>query len=240
MGYLNNQIITVDAILTKKGRELLAKGDGSFNITQFALSDDEVDYTLYNPNHPSGSAFYGEAIENMPLLEAFPDESQMMKYKLVTLPRQTAKMPILAGSGIGPLLKIPQLSSETITPETLNYLNGTKFEPAGYSFTISDVRVTSQFFGSGVDSEAARMLAQQNANQTITNGTSTSQTVIGTNCSIVATGVNTLFGANNILYATLVVVGLNSGARASVPLQITKTTTASLKNKLWQTQIKQK
>ena len=227
MGYLNNQIITVDAILTKKGRELLAKGDGSFNITQFALSDDEVDYTLYNPNHPSGSAFYGEAIENMPLLEAFPDEAQMMKYKLVTLPRQTAKMPILAGSGIGPLLKIPQLSSETITPETLNYLNGTKFEPSGYSFTISDVRVTSQFFGSGVATAAARALATQNANQTITNGTSTSQTVIGTSCTIVATGVNTLFGSNNILYATLTVVGLDSGARATVPIQVTKTTTAS-------------
>ena len=227
MGYLNNQIITVDAILTKKGRELLAKGDGSFNITQFALSDDEIDYTLYNPNHPSGSAFYGEAIENMPLLEAFPDEAQMMKYKLVTLPRQTAKMPILAGSGIGPLLKIPQLSSETITPETLNYLNGTNFEPSGYSFTISDVRVTSQFFGNGVKSAAALALAAQNANQTITNGTATSQTVIGTNCTIVATGVNTLFGSNNVLYATLVVIGQDSGARASVPLQITKTTTAS-------------
>ena len=227
MGYLNNQLITVDAILTKKGRELLAKGDGSFDITQFALSDDEVDYTLYNPNHPSGSAFYGEAIENMPLLEAFPDESQMMKYKLVTLPRQTAKMPILAGSGIGPSLKIPQLSSETITPETLNYLNGTKFEPAGYSFTISDVRVTSQFFGSGVSTPAAQSLARQNANMTITNGTSTSQTVIGTTCTIVATGVNTLFGANNILYATLVVVGLDSGARASVPIRVTKTTTAT-------------
>ena len=227
MGYLNNQIITVDAILTKKGRELLAKGDGSFNITQFALSDDEVDYTLYNPNHPSGSAFYGEAIENMPLLEAFPDEAQMMKYKLVTLPRQTAKMPILAGSGIGPLLKIPQLSSETITPETLNYLNGTKFEPSGYSFTISDVRVTSQFFGSGVATKAAQQLALQNANQSITNGTATSQTVIGTSCTIVATGVNTLFGSNNVLYATLIVVGLDSGARASVPIQVTKTTTAS-------------
>ena len=227
MGYLNNQVVTVDAILTKKGRELLAKGDGSFNITQFALSDDEVDYTLYNPNHPSGSAFYGEAIENMPLLEAFPDESQMMKYKLVTLPRQTAKMPVLAGSGIGPLLKIPQLSSETITPETLNYLNGTKFEPSGYSFTISDVRVTSQFFGSGVSTAAAQALAAQNANMTITNGTATSQTVIGTTCTIVATGVNTLFGSNNILYATLIVVGLDSGARASVPIQVTKTTTAS-------------
>ena len=64
MGYLNNQIVTIDAILTKKGRELLAKGDGTFNITQFALGDDEIDYTLYNPTQPSGSAFYGEAIEN--------------------------------------------------------------------------------------------------------------------------------------------------------------------------------
>ena len=64
MGYLNNITVTVDAILTKKGRELLARNDGSFQITQFSLADDEIDYTLYNPNHPSGSAFYGEAIEN--------------------------------------------------------------------------------------------------------------------------------------------------------------------------------
>jgi len=54
MGYLDKSIITVDAILTKKGRELLARGDGSFKITQFALADDEIDYTLYNPSHPSG------------------------------------------------------------------------------------------------------------------------------------------------------------------------------------------
>ena len=65
MGYLDNSVVTIDAILTKKGRELLARNDGSFRITQFAMADDEVDYTLYNPNHPSGSAFYGEAIENM-------------------------------------------------------------------------------------------------------------------------------------------------------------------------------
>ena len=72
MGYLNNQVVTVDAILTKKGRELLAKNDGSFRITQFALADDEIDYTLYNPNNEKGSAYYGEAIDNMPLLEAMP------------------------------------------------------------------------------------------------------------------------------------------------------------------------
>ena len=67
MSYLSSTSVVVDAILTKKGRELLARNDGSFRITQFSLSDDEVDYTLYNPNHPSGSAFYGEAIEAMPL-----------------------------------------------------------------------------------------------------------------------------------------------------------------------------
>ena len=95
MGYLNNSIVTVDAVLTKKGRELLAKGDGSFKITQFALADDEIDYTLYNPTHPSGSEFYGEAIERTPLLEAFVDETQTMKYKLATLPRGTSKLPVL-------------------------------------------------------------------------------------------------------------------------------------------------
>ena len=95
MGYLNNQVVTIDAILTTKGRELLAQNNGSFRITQFALADDEIDYTLYNPTHPSGSSFYGEAIQNMPLLEEFPLETQIMKYKLDTLPRGTAKLPVL-------------------------------------------------------------------------------------------------------------------------------------------------
>jgi hypothetical protein len=63
MGYLNNSVVTVDAILTDTGRQLLAQNDGSFRITQFALADDEIDYTLYNPTHPSGSAYYGEAID---------------------------------------------------------------------------------------------------------------------------------------------------------------------------------
>ena len=94
MGFLNGNTITVDAILTKHGRLKLAEGQ-SLGITKFALSDDEIDYTLYNPSHPSGSAYYGEAIENMPVLEAFPDETQIMKYKLTTLPRGTAKLPIL-------------------------------------------------------------------------------------------------------------------------------------------------
>ena len=95
MGFLNNTTVTVDAILTKKGRELLAQGSNAFNITKFALADDEVDYKLFDVTHPNGSEQYGAVIENMPLLEAFPDENHVMRYKLVTLPKNTQKMPIL-------------------------------------------------------------------------------------------------------------------------------------------------
>ena len=95
MGFLDNTSITVDAILTKKGRELLARGQDEFRITKFALADDEIDYNLWDTSHPNGSNYYGAVIENMPLLEAFVDENQLMRYKLTTLPKETAKLPIL-------------------------------------------------------------------------------------------------------------------------------------------------
>jgi hypothetical protein len=84
MAYLDNNVLTVNAILTKKGREILAK-TGGLNITAFALADDEIDYTQFNPNHPLGSAYYDIAIRNTPVMEPITDESQLMKYKLVTL-----------------------------------------------------------------------------------------------------------------------------------------------------------
>jgi hypothetical protein len=220
MGYLNNQVVTVDAILTTKGRELLAKNDGSFRITQFALADDEIDYTLYNPNHPSGSAFYGEAIQNMPLLEAFPQETQIMKYKLATLPRGTAKLPVL---NLGySAITLKQGASLAITPQTLNYLgNAQTFETSGYSATISDVRLMSTFTGIGINSTAA---TNANTTATTTLGTNVSTTVIGSQINLRATTVNTLFGTNTQLAATLTVVGLDSGARLTIPITITITT----------------
>ena len=217
MGYLNNQVVTIDAILTTKGRELLAKNDGSFRITQFSLADDEIDYTLYNPTHPSGSSFYGEAIENMPLLEAFPQETQIMKYKLATLPRGTAKLPVL---DLGyAAISLVQGASLSITPQTLNYLGAAQaYETSGYSATISDVRLMSTFNGVGVNTTAALT-----ANTTTTLGTNVSTTVTGTQINLRATTVNTLFGTNTQLSATLTVVGLDSGARLTIPITINKT-----------------
>lgn len=215
MGYLNNAVITLDAILTTKGRQLLAKNDGSFKITQFALADDEIDYTLYNPTHPSGSSYYGEAILNMPLLEAFPQETQIMKYKLVTLPRGTAKLPIL---DLGySKIELKQGSSLALSPQTLNYFGGNTFETMGYTATISDVRLMSTFEGIGVNTPDAQML-----NTTTTLGTSVSKTVVGTTINFRATTINTLFGSNTSLFATLTVVGRDSGARVQIPIEITK------------------
>ena len=217
MGFLNNSVITVDAILTRKGRELLAKNDGSFRITQFALADDEIDYTLYNPTHPSGSAYYGQAIDNMPLLEAFPDETQVMKYLLTTLPRGTSKLPILALGQASITLK--QGESKTITPQTLNYLGGLNtFESSGYNAIVADVRLLNTFTGTGINTTQATAL-----NSTTTVGTNVSKTVVGTSISLTATTVNVLFptGVTQIT-TTLTVIGRDSGARITIPLIVTK------------------
>jgi hypothetical protein len=216
MAILNPTTITVDAILTTKGRELLARNDGSFKITQFALADDEIDYTLYNPTHPSGSAFYGEAIENTPVLEAFPEDSQIMRYKLVTLPRGTSKLPVI---NIGyNSISLKQGASLTITPQTLNYLGATStFEANGYITTIADSRLVSTFSGTGITTTTPV------SGLNTTTGTVLSVTQVGTSFTLTGTTINTLFGsALSTLTTTITVIGRDSGARITIPLNIQK------------------
>ena len=219
MAILNPTTVTVDAILTTKGRELLARNDGSFQITQFALADDEVDYTLYNPTHPSGSAFYGEAIENTPVLEAIPNESQIMRYKLVTLPRGTSKLPVI---NIGyNSISLRQGASLTITPQTLNYLGSTStFEANGYTATIADSRLVSSFSGTGIT------LTTPISGLNTTTGAVLSVTQVGTSFSLTGTTINTLFGSTlSTLTTTITVIGRDSGARITIPLNIQKVST---------------
>jgi len=217
MGYIDNGNIIIDAILTKKGRELLSRQDGSFQITSFSLSDDEVDYTMYNPNHPSGSAFYGEAIENMPILEAIPDETQIMKYKLVTLQRGTSKLPVI---NIGySAITLKQGASINITPQTLNYLGAVStFEPTGYVITVNDNRLLSTFSATGIDTTGLSV-----NNNSSTSGTNLSISQIGTSFTLIGTTINTLFGTTrSSINTTIIVQGRDSGASITIPLTITK------------------
>ena len=142
MAYLDNTSITVDAILTKKGREKLAAGQG-LNITQFALADDEIDYGLYEPAHPKGSAFYDSAIKAIPVLEASPDETQVMRYKLVTLPKNTTRIPKVS-FGV-PNISVSQDEGEVaLTPTTSPSGNTT----AGYTVVLANKEAGS-IIGSG-------------------------------------------------------------------------------------------
>ena len=134
MGYLDNTTITVDAILTKKGRQKLAQGQ-SLNITKFALGDDEIDYALYEPAHPKGSAYYDAAILSLPITEASPDETQVLRYKLVTLPKGTVKIPVVS-LGIAQIGVYQTDGGVGMTPTTSPAGNSS----AGYTVVLADQR----------------------------------------------------------------------------------------------------
>ena len=138
MGVLDNTSVTVDAILTKKGREKLAKGEGQFRITKFALGDDEIDYNLYDITHPNGSNFYGQAIENMNLLEAVPDQNLSLRFKLgdiITGPGGSEATATLLIAPTQTTLRSDR-NSITFTP-TLNGYSGTP----SFSFTLNGQKV---------------------------------------------------------------------------------------------------
>ena len=148
MAYLDNTEITVDAILTKKGREKLASGEG-LNITKFALGDDEIDYTLYEPAHPKGSAYYDAAIKAIPITEASPDETQTLRYKLVTLPKGTTKIPKVE-FGI-PSITVNQNSGQVSLTPTTSPSGNTN---GGYTVVLSDKNAGS-IVGSGLSGGAS-------------------------------------------------------------------------------------
>lgn len=134
MGYLDNTSITVDAILTKKGRQKLASGQ-NLGITKFSLGDDEIDYTLYEPAHPKGSAYYDSAIKAIPIMEASPDETQVLRYKLVTLPKGTTQIPVVS-LGISSIGVYQDEGQVAMSPTTSPAGNSN----AGYTVVLADQR----------------------------------------------------------------------------------------------------
>ena len=221
MGYLDNSSITVDAILTKRGRELLSRNDGSFRITQFALGDDEVDYTLFNENHPNGTQYASEAIENMPLIEAIPDGSNMMKSQLITLSRGKSLLPFISVGGFtnnSIQLTKGQLGI-SLTPQTHNITNqsttaGT--EAGGYKFTVinfnyltSMVSDTSQGSPSELD---------------VYGGTEAiAESVQGATLTLEPTNEDALFPTGTeSLTTTLIIEGMTTGARKTLQIVVNK------------------
>jgi hypothetical protein len=216
MGYLNNNQITVDAILTRRGRELLARGRNEFQITHFALGDDEVDYSLWNTDHPLGTAYYGITIENMPLTEAVVDETQMMKYKLVTLPKRTVRIPIISVGQTA--VTLTNGEEITISPRTINFEGGnTTF---GYTATLSDSDVAS-FVG-------VAPTPAQNNNQDTASSTPRAISEMEASQAVSVTGLSFTLKAKgstlNQRKATLSITGNETGGRVSVSITVNRIT----------------
>jgi hypothetical protein len=216
MGYLDNSSVTVDAILTLKGRELLAKGGSSFSITQFAIGDDEVDYTLWNPDHPLGTNYYGTIIENMPVTEAIPDETQALRYKLVTLPKQTTNIPVINVGNTSIILAAPG-NSAIISPNTSNFQGGNA--NLGYTAILSD-------------SSVADILVTRALQNSVL---PTTPRFVGDNedaQSIAVAGFEFRIVAKTQLIedktATITVVGNETGGSVTINLTVKKATTATL------------
>jgi hypothetical protein len=215
MGYLDNSSITVDAILTKKGRELLSRGKDEFKISQFALADDEIDYDLWNPAHPLGSDYYGIIIENMPLVEATPDESNIMRYKLVTLPKRAARIPVISVTQTSVTITAPG-QRFSITPSTINFSAGNS--TLGYTAILANsdaatLRVVLPV-SAGVSPSVPRFIGDAESAQSIS--------VTGFSFELIAkqqlvSDVNT----------TVTIIGNETGGRATVNVTIKKTELAT-------------
>lgn len=203
MAYLDNSEIIVDAILTKKGREKLSTGEG-LNITKFALGDDEIDYSLYEPAHPKGSAYYDAAIRAIPITEASPDETQVLRHKLVTLPKGTTKIPVVE-FGV-PNITVTQNSGQVSLTPTTSPSGNTQ---SGYTVVLAN-KNAGTLVGSGT-----------------TAGTGTIPVTLGdeiTSTAAVERGLTFTFLPNpnvtQTIRTTLTVYGNETGGSQTIPVTV--------------------
>jgi len=210
MGYLNNTSTIVEAILTKKGREILSKG-GTLNISKFALSDDEIDYSNWQSDHPLGTSYYGVILENMPVLEAHPDETQVMRYKLVTLPKTTSKMPLITVGYSS--IKLGKEGDEALIQPKTRYYEADAF---GYTAILTN-------------SNYAYLEIKENVNQSVSSIIPTFLRDDELNQSIVKVGKSfTLISKDVSSYTStyvttnLIIVGNDTGATITIPVYVYK------------------
>jgi hypothetical protein len=207
MGYLDNSSITVDAILTTKGRELLSKGRDFFVISQFALADDEIDYELWNPAHPLGSDYYGIIIENMPIVEAVTNENYSLKYKLLTLPKNTIRIPIVSTNPSSISIEEGGNSIE-VTCTTINGAN-----TLGYTVTL-------------LNSDAANIVGDGKgvANNTDVVGANEDRRSVSISTGNKFTLTSKILADNVNISTKLIVVGNETGGRTEIDVTITDNT----------------
>lgn len=213
MSYIDNTTISLDAILTRKGRELLAK-NGNLNITSFALADDEIDYSLYQANHPQGSAFFDIALRNTPVFEPLSDETQVMKYKLVTLNQGVTSIPVITISQDKISVPRTHTGDVIIAPST----NPSYNLSLGYTAILGNKNV------------GILTVEESNSVNSVSNTVPTFAGDVNTASSLVVVGNKFRFLPNSSLgkttSTTLTVIGNESGGSVSIEVTVTVPSTS--------------
>lgn len=209
MAYIDNKSIVVDAILTKKGRELLAT-NGSLNITSFALADDEMDYTLYNDS-ATDAALAEVALINTPVFEPNVDETQVMKYKLVTLDQGTTFIPTISISQEKISVTSAYSGRIIISPSTTpaNYNANLGYTAILANNKVGNIIVTTQAPNAGSSVGTVAVFAGDTSS-------ATSQTLVGLEFAF---NVNT--NLSQTTTTTLTIIGNESGGGVTIPVTVT-------------------
>jgi hypothetical protein len=207
MAYIDNKTITVDAVLTKRGRELLAQ-TGNLNITSFALADDEVDYSLYNPNHPQGSAYYDISIRNTPVFQPLSDETQSLKYKLITLAQGITSIPVINISLSSIDTQKDNKSDFIISPTTNPAYNLT----LGYTAILGNKKVGTLIVEQANAVNSSNSTVPSFAGDLIS---TTSQVVVGNRFRFVPNASLTVTTSTS-----LTIVGNESGGSITIPITV--------------------
>ena len=211
MGFLDNDTIVVDAILTKHGRRILAD-NGTISPSHFALSDDGTDYSLWNKSSSSGSSGYDDYISSLPLIEAVPDDSVMMKYKLLSLDRNTEYMPIITWPNDTTSFTLSNTNEAvTLNPMIDQFAAGA--ETFLYRFSdISPLQIINMGGGTMVDLAGSAIDFPQQQN------IATYVEIINVTGPVEIGGVNVT--AHTKVFIT--VEGQNSGATSNVDISVEK------------------
>lgn len=236
MGWLDNSTnnIILDAVLTDYGRQALAKNDGSFKISRFALGDDEVDYSIITKY---GRTVGREKIEkNTPVFEAFTNQNLSLKYKMISVPRPLLHLPSFNFSAVSANQQgvvvfdndsrnrtaevfVTQAApeSQTIEPDLLE---------TNFDIYVPDMflRIENQ---QPVGAPDVNKIAMYNISaSSTTSTTSTLNFVIG--LKTISSSTFTVYGQETgtnqrTIYTTMRVIGKSSGAFKDIPISISRT-----------------
>lgn len=232
MGFLDHSTnnIVVDAVLTDRGRELLAGQNGntaSFKITKFSLSDDEVDYSIIKK--------YGRTvgkekiIKNTPIFEAQTKSYLAQKHRMFTLanPNVAVLPSITCDDSPAFVISDQNKKQQTITVKT--DLNGDRPVPQeiiddSYYLIIPDklLRISSNRSPIDIDESTSLLNATYvvRADSVAPNGFSSAIIKIEARPSIDSTLMSVYGDSTGTISAFITIIGASSGARKDIKFTI--------------------